>query len=78
MTMSNRQQNRKPGHKPTMYLDSAVRSNVSSFASLSNEREIAKGLIKLFSDIDGDQFQRVTRSFDENTGDYLMIDFFKK
>ena len=64
-------------HNPSMYLDSAVRSNISSFASLSNDIEIAQGLVKLSSDINSLQFWRVKRTFDEKTGDYLMLGFSK-
>jgi ubiquinone/menaquinone biosynthesis C-methylase UbiE len=64
-------------HNPAMYLDGAVRSNISSFASLSNEMEIAQGLVKLSSDIDSLQFLRVKSAFDEKTGDYLMLEFSK-
>ena len=64
-------------HNPTMYLDSAVRSNISSFASLSNEMEIAEGLVKLSSDIDSLQFLPVKSAFDETAGDYLMLEFSK-
>jgi SAM-dependent methyltransferase len=64
-------------HNPSMYLDSAVRSNISSFSSLSNDIEIAQGLVKLSSDINSLQFWRVKRTFDEKTGDYLMLGFFK-
>lgn len=64
-------------HNPTMYLESAVRSNISSFASLSNDMEIAQGLIRLSSDINNDRFRHVKESFDEKTGDYLILEFSK-
>jgi SAM-dependent methyltransferase len=64
-------------HNPTMYLDSAVRSNISSFASLSNDMEIAQGLSRLSSDIDNNHFRQVKKSFDEKTGDYLIFEFSK-
>lgn len=64
-------------HNPIIYLDSAVRSNISTFASLSNDREIARGLARLSSDIDSGQFQRVLGSYDEKIGDYLLLGFSK-
>jgi ubiquinone/menaquinone biosynthesis C-methylase UbiE len=64
-------------HNPTMYLDSAVRSNISSFASLSNEMEIAQGLVKLTSNINSFHFQRVKESYDGKIGDYMMLEFSK-
>jgi hypothetical protein len=52
-------------------------SNISSFASLSNDMEIAQGLSRLSSDIDNNHFRQVKKSFDEKTGDYLIIEFSK-
>jgi ubiquinone/menaquinone biosynthesis C-methylase UbiE len=64
-------------HNPRMYLDPVVRSNISSFASLSNDLEITKGLLNLSNDIDSNQFQKIKDSFDENIGDYLFLQFHK-
>lgn len=64
-------------HNPEMYLDSVVRSNISSFASLSSEFEIAQGLVKLSSDINDNHFHTVKNSFNKQIGDYLILQFFK-
>lgn len=64
-------------HNPQMYLDPVVRSNISSFASLSNDLEVAQGLIKLAGDIKCKIFQDVKNSFCELTGDYILLQFVK-
>jgi ubiquinone/menaquinone biosynthesis C-methylase UbiE len=64
-------------HNPKMYLDSLVRSNISSFASLADDLEINQGLLKLSRDINEDIFQHVQNSFNEHIGDYILLQFFK-
>jgi ubiquinone/menaquinone biosynthesis C-methylase UbiE len=65
-------------HRPSMYLDRVVRSNISSFATLSNDVEIAQGLAKLSSDIETREFRDVKNLFDEHMGDYLLLQFCKE
>jgi ubiquinone/menaquinone biosynthesis C-methylase UbiE len=64
-------------HNPQMYLNSKVRNNISSFASLSSELEITQGLFKLSEDINKDNFRHVQNSFNEHIGDYILLQFFK-
>ena len=59
--------------RPSQYLDSAVRANISSFASRCSAGELASGLERLSRDIASGQFSTVAASYQSMLGDYAYV-----
>jgi ubiquinone/menaquinone biosynthesis C-methylase UbiE len=60
-------------HRPGLYLDPAVRKNISSFANLAHADEVTDGLARLQADLETGAFARVKAAFDTMRGDYLFV-----
>lgn len=60
-------------HRPELYLDPAFRAGSSSFASLAEPEELAKGLERLERDIRSGRIAEVIAAADHPEGDYLFI-----
>lgn len=60
-------------HKPELYFDRNIRSNISSFSDLANKEEVEKGLTNLREDIDNGKINSVISSYENKLGDYLII-----
>lgn len=60
-------------HRPSLYLDPAVRANISSFARLSSESEIQIGLDRLSADIQSGDFPSIAATYATELGDYAYI-----
>ncbi|ASU35884.1 class I SAM-dependent methyltransferase [Mucilaginibacter xinganensis] len=58
---------------PSFYLNNNARQNISSFASLSSNEEVAFGANMLSADITNGKFDAVKKSFDDEKGDYLFL-----
>lgn len=65
-------------NKPDLYLDQNIRENISSFKMLGNQSEIQNGLKMLTSDLTDENFEKVKRLFDDQSGDYLFLQFQKQ
>ena len=60
-------------HRPAQYLDSAVRANISSFASLAPAAELHHGLLQLEADLQSGAFALVKERYAFKAGDYAYI-----
>lgn len=60
-------------HRPELYLNAAVRANISSFANLSSDDEVQEGLVRLAADIRSGEFAAIGRAHDTGEGDYAFI-----
>jgi ubiquinone/menaquinone biosynthesis C-methylase UbiE len=60
-------------HRPGLYLDAAVRANISSFARLCPAEELQHGLSRLRRDIDTGRFAAVAARFGGDAGDYALV-----
>lgn len=60
-------------HNPSLYLSPEVRSGISSFAVLSNAKEVEQGLKRLENDIESGRIEQVIASFEHDKGDYLFV-----
>lgn len=60
-------------HRPWLYLDARVRKGISTFASLADAAELARGLEKLRADIASGRIEQVRRAHDAEGGDYCFI-----
>jgi ubiquinone/menaquinone biosynthesis C-methylase UbiE len=60
-------------HQPHLYLDERVRANISSFANLAEQDEIATGLDRLKHDLAHGRFEQTTSEYEDVGGDYLFI-----
>ena len=60
-------------HRPMLYLDPIVRANISSFANLAREGEIAEGCERLVHDIETGYVDRVIAEAEHEGGDYLFV-----
>lgn len=60
-------------HQPELYLDTAVRAGISTFALLATPTEIAQGCQQLAADIATGMIQKIIRRYDHDRGDYLFI-----
>ncbi len=58
---------------PELYFDKQVRYGISSFSSLSNRVEVAKGLSDLRADIDSGKINEIIKSYENDFGDYLFV-----
>jgi ubiquinone/menaquinone biosynthesis C-methylase UbiE len=59
--------------RPELYLDSAVRANISSFAHLASPAELQKGLARLTADLQNGAFTSVKTRYSTEVGDYAYI-----
>ncbi|MBX7228965.1 MAG: class I SAM-dependent methyltransferase [Burkholderiaceae bacterium] len=59
--------------RPNQYLDSAVRANISSFASRCSVEELSAGLERLSRDIESGEFSKVAASYQSTHGDYAYV-----
>jgi len=60
-------------HRPELYLDSAVRANISSFALLAAPAELETGLAQLAADIRSGAFASVKAQYNIGAGDYAYV-----
>lgn len=60
-------------HNPAMYFDEKIRNGISSFASLSNRREVENGLSALKLDIETGRIKEIIRKYENQEGDYLYL-----
>ena len=60
-------------HRPTLYLDGALRANISSFANLASEEELYEGLSRLAADLQSGAFASIRNSYKTEEGDYAYI-----
>ena len=60
-------------HRPSLYLDLAVRANISSFARLSPESELRAGLNRIHSDIQTGTFSEIAAKYASEQGDYAFV-----
>ena len=60
-------------HRPDLYLDPAVRANISSFASLAPVEELEDGLVRLAADLHSGAFAAVKARYATGSGDYAYI-----
>ena len=65
-------------NRPELYFDDAVRSGISSFASLANAKEVAEGLAQLRTDIDNRTFEDIRARYNDAGGDYIFIKAIKE
>lgn len=59
--------------EPYMYLDSTVRSGISTFANLATPEEIASGCLQLKRDIENGTIQDVIQRYTSTLGDYTFV-----
>jgi SAM-dependent methyltransferase len=59
--------------RPRLYLDAAVRANISSFATLCPPQELHEGLAALRADIECDRFAEVAARYPSALGDYAFV-----
>ena len=60
-------------HRPALYLDGAIRANISSFANLAPPDELRSGLERLAADLDRGAFAAVQARYATDAGDYAFI-----
>lgn len=59
--------------RPRLYLDPAVRANISSFATLCEPGELAQGLAALERDLNTGAFEAVAARYGSPSGDYAFV-----
>jgi len=60
-------------HRPDVYLDPAVRANISSFVNLAPTAELQDGLARLTAELRSGTFDSVKAHYATNVGDYAYI-----
>ena len=60
-------------YRPEQYLNSSVRSNISSFSAFCSQGELDNGLKMLSEDIDTGRINDIIKSYDNENGDYLFL-----
>jgi len=60
-------------HRPELYLDAAVRANISSFAQLAAPAELQEGLDRLTADLQSGAFALVKARYASEMGDYVYV-----
>jgi SAM-dependent methyltransferase len=60
-------------HRPQLYLSPEVRRGISTFATLADPAELARGLRRLESDITSGAIDDVVASYRSDAGDYLFV-----
>ena len=59
--------------KPELYFDARIRAGISSFADLSDPREVEDGLAKLRADLRSGRFEELRASSPTTDGDYVIV-----
>jgi len=60
-------------HRPELYLDAAVRANISSFAQLAAPAEVRDGLARLAADLESGAFASIRNAHAPGAGDYAYV-----
>lgn len=60
-------------HRPGMYLDPAVRANISTFAALAEPAEVEAGCSRLADDLASGRIRDVVQAHPSRGGDYMFI-----
>jgi SAM-dependent methyltransferase len=60
-------------HRPDLYLDAAIRANISSFANLASAAELQEGLTRLAADLQSGAFDLVRSKYATEDGDYAFV-----
>lgn len=60
-------------HRPELYLDPAIRANISSFASLASASELQEGVERLGADLESGAFASVKAGYTDEAGDYAFV-----
>jgi len=60
-------------HRPAMYLDAAVRANISTFSTQAESAEVASGCARLALDIASGRITDVIDSYRSTAGDYMFV-----
>ena len=60
-------------HQPDLYLQEAIRQGISSFSALSNQTEVAAGLLRLEADIQSGKITSIINRYENEDGDYLFV-----
>jgi ubiquinone/menaquinone biosynthesis C-methylase UbiE len=60
-------------YRPYLYLDSVVRANISSFATLAPSDELERGLAQLNTDLQDTAFASVQSRYNTEEGDYAFV-----
>ncbi|MBE7417913.1 MAG: class I SAM-dependent methyltransferase [Ideonella sp.] len=60
-------------HRPELYLDSAIRANISSFSGLAPTTELREGLAQLTADLQSGAFASVKARYFNELGDYAYV-----
>jgi SAM-dependent methyltransferase len=60
-------------NRPELYFEEDIRRGISSFSTLANVAEVARGLERLHADIAGNRFEAARAMFENDKGDYLFI-----
>lgn len=59
--------------RPELYLDAAVRANISSFATQCEASELASGLVALATDVSNGAVENIMRHYEVPGGDYAFV-----
>lgn len=60
-------------HRPDLYLDPAIRTNISSFAKLAPAAELQDGLARLTADLHSGAFAVIKDQYATEVGDYAFV-----
>ncbi len=60
-------------HNPKLYFDEQIRNGISSFSSLSNKKEVVKGLSEMKLDIATGRINKIIHQYENQLGDYLYL-----
>lgn len=60
-------------HRPHLYLDPAIRANISSFANLTSTAELQDGITRLTADLQNGEFGSVKARYATELGDYAYV-----
>lgn len=58
--------------RPELYLNPAVRADISTFASLADPEEVREGCERLEADLRSGRFARIAARYSDREGDYLF------
>lgn len=60
-------------YRPEIYLDTEVRSGISSFANLAEDKEIEEGILKLSNDLQSGRIKEIFQKYCSDLGDYMFV-----
>lgn len=60
-------------HRPTLYLNPAIRAGISTFAAFADRAEVPRGLAALEADIGSGAIDAVIARYAHDGGDYLFV-----